>query len=163
QRTDPTAARWLPLTHVRAMPGRLRLVDLAHALPGLGSSGGTRSRPIDPPTPPGGLRPPPPMPPKPAHHQPPRRRAPTATTPNPAPPAAARLAPHPLHLAPAAGDVLTRIPILGHLLGGGQSQPSQLALNDIPDDYKTLYITAATTCPGLDWSILAAIGKIESD
>ncbi|MEC3974342.1 C40 family peptidase [Amycolatopsis sp. H20-H5] len=43
------------------------------------------------------------------------------------------------------------------------SQPSPAALADIPADYLALYQRAATTCPGLDWSILAAIGKIESD
>ncbi|GAA5172591.1 hypothetical protein GCM10023321_72680 [Pseudonocardia eucalypti] len=34
---------------------------------------------------------------------------------------------------------------------------------DIPADYLTLYTQAAANCPGLDWSILAAIGKIETD
>lgn len=34
---------------------------------------------------------------------------------------------------------------------------------DIPQDYCHLYVRAAHECPGLDWSILAAIGKIESD
>ncbi|WP_246361261.1 peptidoglycan DD-metalloendopeptidase family protein [Haloechinothrix aidingensis] len=43
------------------------------------------------------------------------------------------------------------------------SQPSQAALSDIPGDYLALYRHAATTCPGLDWSILAAIGKIETN
>lgn len=47
--------------------------------------------------------------------------------------------------------------------GSGQSQPSAIAMNDIPADYLTLYQQAAATCPGLDWAILAAIGKIESD
>lgn len=46
---------------------------------------------------------------------------------------------------------------------GGSSQPSQSALDDIPPDYLVLYIGAAQTCPGLDWSVLAAIGKVESD
>ena len=47
--------------------------------------------------------------------------------------------------------------------GGGGSQPSQSALDDIPPDYLALYRAAAGVCPGLDWSILAAIGKIETD
>ncbi|HKR51836.1 MAG TPA: C40 family peptidase [Pseudonocardiaceae bacterium] len=34
---------------------------------------------------------------------------------------------------------------------------------DIPVGYLALYRAAATTCPGLDWSVLAAIGKFESD
>ncbi|WP_253779878.1 lysozyme family protein [Goodfellowiella coeruleoviolacea] len=46
---------------------------------------------------------------------------------------------------------------------GGGSQPSALALADIPTHYLTLYRQAATVCPGLDWSVLAPIGKIESD
>ena len=37
------------------------------------------------------------------------------------------------------------------------------AVADIPTDYLVLYQQAATACPGLDWTILAAIGKIESD
>lgn len=43
------------------------------------------------------------------------------------------------------------------------SQPSPEALADIPADHLALYQQAATVCPGLDWSVLAAIGKIESD
>ncbi|MFF9897753.1 NlpC/P60 family protein [Streptomyces longispororuber] len=46
---------------------------------------------------------------------------------------------------------------------GGLSRPSSTALADIPADYLALYRRAATTCPGLDWSVLAAIGKIETD
>jgi cell wall-associated NlpC family hydrolase len=42
-------------------------------------------------------------------------------------------------------------------------QPSSSALTDIPPDYLALYMDAAATCPGLDWTVLAAIGKIESD
>lgn len=46
---------------------------------------------------------------------------------------------------------------------GDTTHPSQAAINDIPSDYLALYQQAATACPGLDWTILAAIGKIESD
>jgi len=53
--------------------------------------------------------------------------------------------------------------IVTALFGGGNTQPSQEALADIPPDYLALYQQAATVCPGLDWSILAAIGKIESN
>lgn len=49
------------------------------------------------------------------------------------------------------------------LFGSGDSQPSATALADIPADYLALYRAAAGVCPGLDWSILAAIGKIEGD
>ena len=47
--------------------------------------------------------------------------------------------------------------------GGDTSQPSSSALADIPGDYLALYRAAAATCPGLDWSVLAAIGKVETD
>lgn len=46
---------------------------------------------------------------------------------------------------------------------GTTSMASATALSDIPPDYLTLYIDAAQTCPGLDWTVLAAIGKVESD
>ncbi|XIF83719.1 bifunctional lytic transglycosylase/C40 family peptidase [Kutzneria buriramensis] len=45
----------------------------------------------------------------------------------------------------------------------GTSNPSANALADIPADYLILYRQAATLCPSLDWSVLAAIGKIETD
>ncbi|MER5257434.1 bifunctional lytic transglycosylase/C40 family peptidase [Streptomyces sp. NPDC002855] len=45
----------------------------------------------------------------------------------------------------------------------GAIRPSARALADIPASYLALYRTAAATCPGLDWSTLAAIGKIETD
>jgi hypothetical protein len=41
--------------------------------------------------------------------------------------------------------------------------PSAAARADIPVRYLTLYQRAATRCPGLSWSVLAAIGKVESD
>jgi Transglycosylase SLT domain len=47
----------------------------------------------------------------------------------------------------------------GNLVG----RPAALAEADIPADYLTRYITAAQTCPGLPWPILAGIGKVESD
>ncbi|MEV0318169.1 NlpC/P60 family protein [Streptomyces sp. NPDC050658] len=43
------------------------------------------------------------------------------------------------------------------------SRPSSTAVSDIPADYFALYRQAAASCPGLDWSVLAGIGKIESD
>ncbi|MEU5001507.1 bifunctional lytic transglycosylase/C40 family peptidase [Streptomyces sp. NPDC021622] len=48
-------------------------------------------------------------------------------------------------------------------LAGQGSRPSSAAASDIPADYLALYQQAAPSCPGLDWSVLAAIGKIESD
>jgi hypothetical protein len=41
--------------------------------------------------------------------------------------------------------------------------PSPAARADIPTTYLQLYRRAAPRCPGLSWSVLAAIGKVESD
>ncbi|MCA1571825.1 MAG: lytic transglycosylase domain-containing protein [Acidimicrobiales bacterium] len=41
-------------------------------------------------------------------------------------------------------------------------QPSALALLDIPSEFLDLYRRAAESCPGLAWTVLAAIGSIES-
>ena len=47
------------------------------------------------------------------------------------------------------------------LLGGGDATPSVTATDDIPTAMLTLYQEAATTCPGLPWTVLAAIGTVE--
>jgi cell wall-associated NlpC family hydrolase len=47
------------------------------------------------------------------------------------------------------------------LIGGGP--PSAQAQRDIPVAYLPLYQAGADSCPGLPWSVLAAIGKVESD
>ena len=51
------------------------------------------------------------------------------------------------------------------LLGVGSGAPSasSAATTQIPSAMLTLYEQAAATCPGLPWTILAAIGTIESD
>jgi len=60
-------------------------------------------------------------------------------------------------LAAVLGEIGPTLPAPG-------AQPSNTALNDIPPAYLVLYQQAATTdCPGLDWSVLAAIGKVETD
>ncbi|CAM4528702.1 bifunctional lytic transglycosylase/C40 family peptidase [Nocardia ninae] len=46
---------------------------------------------------------------------------------------------------------------------GTGSTPSPEARQDIPAEMLVLYQAAAGDCPGLDWSVLAAIGKIETD
>lgn len=46
---------------------------------------------------------------------------------------------------------------------GGVSGPSVSARRDIPPDFLRLYVAAASLCPGLGWSILAAVGKVETD
>jgi cell wall-associated NlpC family hydrolase len=47
------------------------------------------------------------------------------------------------------------------MIGGGM--PSQNAQRDIPPELLPVYQTAADSCPGLPWSVLAAIGKVETD
>lgn len=49
------------------------------------------------------------------------------------------------------------------LLGGGGTAPSATATSSIPAAMLALYQQAATTCPGLPWTVLAAIGTVESD
>jgi hypothetical protein len=45
----------------------------------------------------------------------------------------------------------------------GQPRPSRAATADIPPGYLRHYQRAARRCPGLSWSVLAAVGKVESD
>ncbi|SEF37118.1 Cell wall-associated hydrolase, NlpC family [Amycolatopsis pretoriensis] len=72
-----------------------------------------------------------------------------------------------LLFGPPAICVLIVVVLLTTLTGAGDtssaSAPGDGAVADIPPDYLALYRQAAQTCPGLDWSILAAIGKIETD
>lgn len=44
-----------------------------------------------------------------------------------------------------------------------RDDPSALARRDIPPHYRTLYAKATRHCPHLPWSVLAGIGKVESD
>ena len=44
-----------------------------------------------------------------------------------------------------------------------QAPPSRAAAADIPAAYLRLYRQAAPRCPGLSWTIPAAVGKVESD
>ncbi|MCZ7458266.1 C40 family peptidase [Streptomyces sp. WMMC940] len=55
--------------------------------------------------------------------------------------------------------------MLGGLSSGGSmaTSPSKHALADIPARMLALYQRAAPECPGLSWTILAAIGKVETD
>jgi cell wall-associated NlpC family hydrolase len=75
-------------------------------------------------------------------------------------------------LAIAATGAFLLIPVLiaaavqatvSAVFGHGASQPSPPALADILGNYLTLYRQAATVCPGLDWTLLAAIGKVETN
>jgi cell wall-associated NlpC family hydrolase len=51
---------------------------------------------------------------------------------------------------------------IASLLGGGEAAPSAGATAAIPSPMLSLYTAAATTCPGLTWTVLAAIGTVES-
>ncbi|MEU8974830.1 bifunctional lytic transglycosylase/C40 family peptidase [Streptomyces monashensis] len=55
--------------------------------------------------------------------------------------------------------------LLGGLSSGGSvaAAPSRHALADIPAYLLALYQRAAPECPGLPWTVLAAIGKVETD
>jgi hypothetical protein len=44
-----------------------------------------------------------------------------------------------------------------------QAPPSHTATADIPHAYLALYRQATPHCPRLSWSVLAAVGKVESD
>jgi cell wall-associated NlpC family hydrolase len=55
----------------------------------------------------------------------------------------------------------TRTASLGTFLGTSYS-PSALAIESIPSAMLGLYQTAAATCPGLPWTVLAGIGTVES-
>ncbi|RSO41285.1 hydrolase Nlp/P60 [Streptomyces sp. WAC 06725] len=63
-------------------------------------------------------------------------------------------------LAAATAGVLA---LFGGSSGSPGSRPSTSALADIPPACLAQYTAAARTCPGLDWSVLAAIGKVETD
>ncbi|WP_243657712.1 C40 family peptidase [Parafrankia sp. BMG5.11] len=66
--------------------------------------------------------------------------------------------------AVGAAERVLCLPVIGWFLGcNSGGSPSQTALDDIPADYLNLYMRAAATCPGLSWTTLAAIGKVESD
>lgn len=69
----------------------------------------------------------------------------------------------------AVAGVLAISLISGSLRGpfaGAQAlrvAPGPFARRDIPPDYLAWYRRAASTCPGEPWSVLAGIGKVESD
>jgi cell wall-associated NlpC family hydrolase len=72
-----------------------------------------------------------------------------------------------LLLGPPAVCVLIVVVLLTALTGtddtSSAAAPNATAVGDIPADYLALYRQAAQTCPGLDWAVLAAIGKVEAD
>jgi hypothetical protein len=65
-----------------------------------------------------------------------------------------------IDLSPAPSG---RPPAAGRNAGGAASPPSRAARAEIPADYLALYRSAARSCPGLPWGVLAGIGKVETD
>jgi len=51
----------------------------------------------------------------------------------------------------------------GSAVSDGVPAASPAAATEIPLDYLALYQQAAATCPGLEWTVLAGIGSVESD
>lgn len=62
------------------------------------------------------------------------------------------------------GALLLPMLFMGVLLGlsSGQSSPSEEAREEIPGELIGIYQAAAGTCEGLDWTVLAAIHKVET-
>ncbi len=54
-------------------------------------------------------------------------------------------------------------PVVPHQTADGPAADSTTVVADIPASYFILYRDGAATCTGLHWSVLAAIGKIESN
>ena len=52
---------------------------------------------------------------------------------------------------------------LGEDVAALRRELRDLVRDHIPADYLALYRAAAHVCPGLDWSVLAAVGKIETN
>jgi cell wall-associated NlpC family hydrolase len=71
-------------------------------------------------------------------------------------------------LVPVAAPILASTVALAALARGAANgtplrQAAGSALGDIPAPMLLVYRRAATACPGLSWTVLAAIGTIESD
>jgi hypothetical protein len=61
--------------------------------------------------------------------------------------------------------VVALVAVVAALVSGGPSggRVSGTAVADIPAPMLALYQRAATSCPGLDWAVLVAVGKVETD
>lgn len=57
--------------------------------------------------------------------------------------------------------VASALSMLG--VGTGAPAASSVVTSKVPSEMLTLYQDAAATCPGLPWTVLAAIGTVESD
>ena len=65
-------------------------------------------------------------------------------------------------IAAAAGGLVSLV-AAGSALASSAIAPSPQALSDIPVAYLQTFEAAAATCPGLPWSVLAGIGRAETD
>jgi cell wall-associated NlpC family hydrolase len=65
-------------------------------------------------------------------------------------------------IAAAAGGLVSLV-AAGSTLASSAVAPSPKALSDIPTGYLQTFEAAAATCPGLPWSVLAGIGRAETD
>lgn len=67
-------------------------------------------------------------------------------------------------LAGTAAVPIGVVAVLAGALGAvGATAPSAEALADIPPALLGAYLRSASSCPGLSWTVLAAVGKVESD
>lgn len=67
-----------------------------------------------------------------------------------------------------AGFVVVVVAAVGYIAGpdtgaGATSTVPSTAAGEIPADYVALYQGSGSTCPNLDWALLAAVGKIETN
>ena len=63
----------------------------------------------------------------------------------------------------AAGAAAGIASLFGGSLFAGDVTPSAQAQAEIPASYLGLFQAAAATCPGLPWSVVAGIGRVETD
>jgi hypothetical protein len=78
-----------------------------------------------------------------------------------------------IKLVMLAAGILIALPLVLIFLAAGEfsttaettsaAVPTATALDQIPANYLTWYMSAAQTCSGLPWAVLAGIGTVESD
>ena len=62
-----------------------------------------------------------------------------------------------------AQDLLAQIAALNAAVdASGSARVAAASAGDIPPLFESLYVAAAKTCPGMSWTLLAAIGQVES-
>jgi cell wall-associated NlpC family hydrolase len=66
-------------------------------------------------------------------------------------------------VAAAAGAGIATLVGAGATLVSANVAPSSEALSEIPTDYLAAFRAAAANCLGLPWSVLAGIGRVETD